>query len=381
MATPLLGLQPLGTILTSDEPAVDWVVEGMIAREGVTFLVARPGAGKSLLAGHIGACVVTGTPLFDELTVTQGAVAYLDLDMHRARLTGMRVAAALRGIGTGDAAIATAPYYIAAQQSSVDLRELDTLEQVMSELATIPNLAVVVLDSFSDLHHGKEQSSDDMTDTVSGAVAIATRLKCGVLVNHHARKGGNTELEDVRGASSIVAKADAVFILKTERDDDDNPGKLTLLQRKSRLTEEARPRHLTLETNGDLNGKLDSYSFMSGENKGGRPPVATAEAEKIVTRLLWEQPDMPKPALVKKLIEVGISKNTAYRVAGIRFSQKSSNPTPGTLLGNPKTLTTTGGVANPTPVGEMGNGNFSPAEYDALDAAIAAMPDGGTADA
>lgn len=325
MATPFLGLQTLGTILNTDEPAVDWIVEGMIPRIGTAFLVSRPGAGKSLFGCHIGACVVTGTPLFGTLTVAQGAVAYLDLDMHRARLTGMRVAAALRGVGLDDAQLAAAPFHIAAHQSSIDLRHEEVRGKVIAELATIDDLALVVFDTFSDLHHGKEQSPDDMTDTVAGIVEIVTRLNCGGLVNHHSRKGSTNELEDVRGASSIVAKADAVFILKTEREDDDNPGKLTLLQRKSRLTEEARPRHITLETNGDLNGDLHAYHFAvtepSGNRVGGRPADATAEADKIATRLLWQQHDMPKPELVKQLMDVGIAKTTAYRVAGIRYSQ------------------------------------------------------------
>ncbi len=355
MTTPFLGLQTLGAILSSDEPAIDWVVQDTVAREGVTFLVARAGAGKSLFAAHIGACVLTGTPLFGTLTVAQGAVAYLDFDMHRARLTGMRVAAALRGVGLDDAAIATAPYYIAAAQSSADLRDSDVLSKVLGELATVPHLALVVLDSFSDLHHGKEQSPDDMTDTMGGAVAIATQLKCGVLVNHHARKGSTNELEDVRGASSIVAKADAVFILKTERDDDNNPGKLTLLQRKSRLTEEARPRHIALETSGDLNGALHDYRFALTEPQGnrvGRPAVAAAEAEQIVTRLLWQEPDLPKPELVKHLMAAGVAQTTAYKVAGVRYSQNTPKGGVGEVSGNPESPAVQGepGSRNPAEV-------------------------------
>ncbi len=368
--TPFLGLQTLGTILTSKEPAIDWIVEDTVARGGVTFLVARAGAGKSLLACHIGACVVTGVPLFDDLAVTQGAVAFVDLDMHRARLTGMRVAAALRGVGFTDTQIAAAPFHIAAQQSSIDLRIADVREQVIAELATVENLAYLVFDSFSDLHHGKEQSPDDMTDTVGGAVEIVTRLNCGGLICHHSRKGSTNELEDVRGASSIVAKADAVFILKTEREDDDNPGKLTLLQRKSRLTEEARPRHLTLETNGDLNGALHAYRFVNSDtgNKGGRPATVTAEAEKIVTRLLWAEPDMPKPDLVKALVDAGIPKTTAYRVAGIRYSQNTGKGGVGEVLGIVESPATQGETDSQTPLVGMdsqeGSGN-DPALSDA----------------
>jgi hypothetical protein len=320
VASAFLGLQTIGALLTDDEPFVEWVTDKTIARGGITFLVARPGAGKSLLAYYIAACVLTGNPAFGLLAVQQGAVAYIDLD-GRKSVARMRAIAALRGVGLEDGEIGTLPLYIAAQRSSADLRDPIMLQATLDELAAIPNLMLVVLDTFSDLHHGKEGNPDDMTDTVAGAVEVATRFNCGVLIIHHARKNGGNELEDVRGASSIVAKADAVFILKTEREEDDNPGKLTLLQRKARLTEEAKPRHLVLEANGDVDGTLQSYVFALDENaaRGGRPATAAKEADTLATRLLWQDQAMPKGELVKQLMAAGIAQATAYRAANVHY--------------------------------------------------------------
>lgn len=301
---------------------VAWTVDRIIARGGITFLVARPGAGKSLLAYYIAACVLTGNPLFGIHAVEQGAVAYIDLD-GRKSIARMRAVAALHGVGLDDDEITALPLFIGAQRSSADLRDPIVLQTILDELAAIPNLALVVLDTFSDLHHGKEGSPDDMTDTVAGAVEIANRFDCGVLIIHHARKNGGNELEDVRGASSIVAKADAVFILKTERDDDDDPGRLTLLQRKARLTEEAKARHLVLEANGEVDGTLHSYSFVLAETaKGGRPATTSKEAGEITTRLLWQDPDMPRVEVVKQLVAAGIPQATAYRAANVHYQKK-----------------------------------------------------------
>lgn len=322
MASAFLGLQSIGALLTDDEPFVEWVVDKTIARGGNTFFVARPGAGKSLLAYYIAACVLTGTPVFGLLAVQQGAVVYIDLD-GRKSIARMRAIAALHGVGLDDDEIAALPLYIGAQRSSADLRDPIMLQATLDELAAIPNLMLVVLDTFSDLHHGKEGNPDDMTDTVAGAVEIATRFNCGVLIIHHARKNGGNELEDVRGASSIVAKADAVFILKTEREEDDNPGKLTLLQRKARLTEEAKARHLVLEANGEVDGTLHSYAFVLAETaKGGRPATTSKEAGEIATRLLWQTADMPRVELVKRLVAAGIPQATAYRAANVHYQKK-----------------------------------------------------------
>ena len=323
VASAFLGLQSIGALLTDNEPFVEWVVDKTIARGGITFLVARPGAGKSLLAYYIAACALTGTPVFGLLAVQQGAVAYIDLD-GRKSIARMRAIAALHGVGLNDDEIATLPLFIGAQRSSADLRDPIMLQATFDELAAIPNLILVIFDTFSDLHHGKEGNPDDMTDTVAGAVEIATRFNCGVLIIHHARKNGGNELEDVRGASSIVAKADAVFILKTEREEEDNPGTLTLLQRKARLTEEARPRTLTLRTDGDVDGVLHSYSFALADISGriGRPATTAKEAEEIITHTLWEEPDMPRVELVKQLVAAGIPQATAYRAANVHYQKK-----------------------------------------------------------
>lgn len=321
MVEPFLGLRMLGSLLNDPEPPIDWLVEGMIARAGVTFFVARPGAGKSLFAYYLSAGVLLGHPLFDALAVQSGAVAYIDLDMHRKGIAAMRAAAALRGIGATEAQLQSVPLYIAAQRASMDVRDRIVLDAVVCELRQIDNLALTVLDTFSDLHHGKEGSPDDMTDTVNGAVEIARCCACGVLVIHHQRKNGGTELEDVRGASSITSKADAVFILKPERDDEGNPGALSLLQRKARLTEEARPRHIALEADSDSDGTLRSYRYVTVETAGrlGRPPSASADAERIALRLLDAAPAMPKPELVRKLTGEGVAQATAYRVASALY--------------------------------------------------------------
>lgn len=43
-----------------DAPAVEWLVEGLIARGAVTLLAGAPGAGKSLLGQWLAAAAVNG---------------------------------------------------------------------------------------------------------------------------------------------------------------------------------------------------------------------------------------------------------------------------------------------------------------------------------
>jgi hypothetical protein len=316
-----LGLRLLGDINTSEDPVIAWVVEDTVPQDGVAMVAAAPGIGKSLLAHHIGACVVTGEKVFGVLAVRQGAVAYVDLDMHREKIAALRATAAFAGVGAAD--VNAQPYYITGRHDSMDLRQIEVCEAVIADLRRIPNLSLVVFDVFSDVHHGKERDPDDMTDVSRSLAHIAATLHVGVLLPHHLRKGGGNELEDIRGTTAITAKLDAAFLLTSGREEDDTQGIIQMVQRKARLTEPASPRYLDLSMEMDADGTLLSYRFdpVKRGAKRGRPATASEVARDHAAAMLTAQPALAKRELVAALIGHGTTKTTAYRVAGDLFSQ------------------------------------------------------------
>lgn len=322
-----LGLRSLRDINTSDDPVVSWVIEDTVPADGVGALVSNSGVGKSMMAHHFGACVVSGEKVFGVLAVKQGAVAYIDTDMHREKIAAMRATAALRGVGISVADVNDYPYYITGLHDSMDLREQETCDAVIADLRCIPDLVLVIFDVYSDLHRGKEGNPDDMTDVGRSLARIAATLHIGVVALHHLRKGGGSELEDIRGTTAIVAKLDAAFILTSEREDDDTQGIITMVQRKARLTEPAAPRYLDFSMEMDEQKQLRSFRFVPvkrGE-KRGRPAAASEAARAIADAVLAQQPTLSKRELISALTERGTAATTAWRVAGEVFSK---NPPP-----------------------------------------------------
>lgn len=331
----------ISELAAQTETVIEWVVRGIVPRGGITFMVAVAGSGKSLLAYDMAACVLTGEPWLGNIPVAQGGVAYIDLD-GKPVTARQRAFAALRGHGIRPEEANRLPFFLSARYSVYDLRDAEARDALMDRLAAVPEIALVVFDTYADLHRGEESSPDDMLDTMHALTQIATQLNTGVLVIHHPRKRGDgtgTGLEDVRGSSAIIGKADAVFILKQERDEEGRPSRSILLQRKARLTAEAEPRTLRMEAVKDADDNLIEYRFIATDEpvafsgpQGGRPATVMAQAMGLATRILAETPEMARSELARRLLDRGVKRNTAYRVAEqITRVRLSQNPEQGVL--------------------------------------------------
>jgi len=309
---------------------IQWIVTGVVPKGGITLLVAKSGTGKSMLAYDLAACVLLGEDWLGAIPVTQGGVAYIDLDGEPESAV-IRADAALRGHGLADDALDTLPLFVSADYTMYDIRKHDRVAALLETLAAVPDLRLVIFDTYSDLHRGEEASADDMTDTMASLVEIKHALGCGVLIVHHQRKGDGAGLDDVRGSSAIIAKTDAVFFLKQERDEEGLPSLCTLIQRKARHTAEAKPRTLRMEA--EMDGEtLHSFHWQTTDAQPappttGRPSTIFAQAMGTATRMLTETPGLTTKALVRRLMDQGVARTTAQRVAeSIASAQNAQNP-------------------------------------------------------
>ena len=303
-------------------PAIQWIVTGVVPKGGIALLVAKSGTGKTMLAYDLAACVLLGEDWLGVIPVMQGGVAYIDLDGEPESAV-IRADAALRGHGLPDDAIDALPLFVSADYTTYDIRESTRVATLLETLAAVPDLRLVIFDTYSDLHRGEEASADDMTDTMAALVEIKHALGCGVLVVHHQRKGDGAALDDVRGSSAIIAKTDAVFFLKQERDEEGLPSLCTLIQRKARHTAEAKPRTLRMEAEMD-GDTLRSFRWHTTDEqpasaRTGPPATIMAKAMGLATRILADNPAMGRSELTRQLTAQGISTGTAYRVASQIF--------------------------------------------------------------
>jgi len=151
-------LMHISELLRQREPTVQWIVAGIVPKGGITFIVAKSGTGKSLLAYDLTACIITGEPWLGTIPVMQGGVAYIDLDGEPAT-AGMRALAALKSRGFDMASVERLPLFVSAAYSLYDVREEVRRDAMITTLAAVPDLRLVIFDTYGDLHRGEESSS------------------------------------------------------------------------------------------------------------------------------------------------------------------------------------------------------------------------------
>ncbi len=89
-----------------DAPASRYLVDGLIPEMGCHLIIGAPKAGKSQLAAHIVACLLSGQPVFGHYEVAEKDTRVLWLLLEETRYkVRYRIEANLRGMGIDDSGI------------------------------------------------------------------------------------------------------------------------------------------------------------------------------------------------------------------------------------------------------------------------------------
>lgn len=208
----------------STEP-VDWLVDGMIPREGVVFAYGQRYVGKSLVF-DVELPLAVGNPghLFFGLPVQHGNVA-VALGEGR-QDAGIRLASRLGRQVADDLAAPEGtvkhPYtsqrlfYQTPFPCLVDrFGPVPGLFKAVSELLLIPDLALVVLDAARNFTGGASLSSSATAGRfMAGLTIMAETLHCCVLVVSHETADG----KKMKGAGDLEDGADAVIAVTPDYD-------------------------------------------------------------------------------------------------------------------------------------------------------------------
>lgn len=73
--------RPLDLRLDGDDPAPEWIVDGLLERETVVLLAADSGAGKSMLCMHLGSAMLHGVPWLGQATHGE-RIMFIDNENH-----------------------------------------------------------------------------------------------------------------------------------------------------------------------------------------------------------------------------------------------------------------------------------------------------------
>lgn len=179
----LTSLSSVGT-----PPAIEWLVEGIVARGNVTMLAGEAKAGKSRLALQWATAVAE-----------RRAVAIVDGDNPTVE--------AHRRIE--DFGFPAQSYHITRD---IDLLQEDSISALAS-LIVRDGIQFLILDSWRRLWSGSESADRQVDQCLGNLQALARDYNVGILILHHAPKGSDT----YRGSGAIAAAVEAVFVLT--RDD------------------------------------------------------------------------------------------------------------------------------------------------------------------
>lgn len=220
----------------SPSPKRDFIVPGWILAGKHQLLVAEGGAGKTFLALDLAMKVAAFTDHKPEnmhywcgAPVMKGGTAVIittedDKEELHIRLNDIDPDGKLRTMG-GDKFIVL-PTINTGGSFCVSERDPRTGEikaskkwaEILSMLASIPDLALVVVDTLNSTLHGDENSAVVINEYVRHASQVCGQLGAALVMTHHVRKQGDEPIRNaedmksaVRGSSALPAAFRAVI--------------------------------------------------------------------------------------------------------------------------------------------------------------------------
>jgi predicted ATP-dependent serine protease len=188
-----------------DIPEVDWLVEGVAVKDGITLLYGDAGIGKTSLTLQLIGCV-TEVRKFLGLSTRQVRVLLIEQDEGGSLLRSHveRMMPAFPSL-----------YELQIPQVHIswnnDESDFEGKGKLLEELIIVSFASIVIIDSLSSL------GMKDINHPSTGAMfdrlrAIANQYHCAFVVLHHTNKSG-----DVMGSNLIKGKVDVILHLEQDK--------------------------------------------------------------------------------------------------------------------------------------------------------------------
>ena len=199
--SPLIFLSPGDC---ADLPSRAYVIKGLLAERDVAAIVGAPGAGKSLIAPHLGYAVARGVEVFGRRT-RQGGVLYVATeDSH-----GMRARVKALRDRHGD----TAAFHVVEGVSDL-LSKGSTDRKALRVAVEDRRPSLIVIDTLAFAFPGLEENDAKSMGAVVSVAKSLTKWGAAVILIHHDTKSGDQGLP--RGHSILNGALDMSLHLKRD---------------------------------------------------------------------------------------------------------------------------------------------------------------------
>lgn len=199
-------LVPVGA-LELREP--QFLIADLIEEGALVQIFGEPGAGKSLIAYDMAACVAAAQPFHGRAVAKSGPVIVLAGEGHNGIKRRFAAWEKLTGRSLDEAPLLVS-------QSPAQLLDPASVKEVALQVDEVTgqhgNPVLVVVDTLArNFGPGDENSNRDMSEFVAVLDAVKARYGCTVLLVHHS---GHGEAGRARGASALRAAVDAEFSVR-----------------------------------------------------------------------------------------------------------------------------------------------------------------------
>ena len=209
---------PVGELWDEPGSQLEWLVDGLLPRDGVSLIVGPPKVGKSTLARTLCATVAQQAPDFLGRTVTHGSgrafYAFLEGSQRSVRSAFKRMNAPnvlvprlhvpeRLGDATEDDVRRTAA------------KALEERLEVLRDAITKTEAQLMVVDTL-----GRLAGLDDLNDygpvvkALGPVEALARETNCHIALVHHARKSGGEHGAESMGSAGILGSVDVMLSVK-----------------------------------------------------------------------------------------------------------------------------------------------------------------------
>lgn len=177
---------------------VTFLVDGLIAADGLSLLAGKRKLGKSWWALQVAVAVASGVPVLGRKTQA-GRVIYLALEDG-----GRRLQARLR--------LQQSPTCLPIEYRTwFEPLDSDKGMAALRKVIQYQKPRLVIIDTLAAMKTGKtdENAAGPMADLMNNLRRMAQDLHCGILVILHHGKGTSGDVgDDMRGSSAVAAAAD-----------------------------------------------------------------------------------------------------------------------------------------------------------------------------
>lgn len=187
-------------------PVKNYVVKGLIPREGLTIIWGPPKCGKSFWCFDLMLHVALGWEYRDR-RIMQGPVVYVALEGGAAM--GARAEAFRRAKMANETD--RTPFYLIIDRLDLS-NECDILKNRISEQLDKKFPIAVVIDTLNRSLAGSESRDVDMTAYIQAADALREAFKCAVAIVHHC----GIDTTRPRGHTSLAGAVDAQLAVKRD---------------------------------------------------------------------------------------------------------------------------------------------------------------------